>query len=70
MPKLAPQDDRPPLISTAEAAAILDCHVRTIHRLVEAGRLAPAAKVPGRTGAYLFNRADVVAIADTDRGAA
>lgn len=57
MPKLDPQPD---LVSTAEAARLLNCHVRTIHRLVVSGELAPAAKVPGLTGAYLFRREDIV----------
>lgn len=47
------------LIPTAQVAEILRVDVRTVHRMADDGRLAPAAKVPGRTGAYLFDRADV-----------
>ena len=50
------------LVSTTEAAEILDRHVRTIHRLVNDGQLTPVAKVPGKTGAYMFHRADVLAL--------
>lgn len=58
MPKL----DQDELVSTAEAARMLDRHVRSIHRLVQTGELVPVAKIPGRTGAFLFRRADVEAL--------
>lgn len=61
-----PKTERPPsndLVPTAEAATILNRHVRTVHRLVAEGLLSPAVKIPGKTGAYLFHRADVVALA-------
>ena len=54
--------DAPALISTAEAAQMLGRHVATISRMVANGRLTPAVKVPGKTGAYLFAREDVEAI--------
>lgn len=55
-----PQD----LIGTAEAARILDRSHRTIHRLVQTGDLTPALVAPGgRAGVFLFNRADVEALA-------
>ena len=47
------------LIPTAEAAEILGVHARTVHRMVEQGRLFPSLKIAGRTGAYLFERAEV-----------
>lgn len=53
------------LLGTTEAAERLGVSVRTIHRLVARGHLAPAAKLPGSTGAYLFTSADVAAIATT-----
>ena len=53
----------PDLVATAEAAEILTCSGRTVLRLVESGRLAPAVKIPGQTGAYLFHRSDVEALA-------
>jgi phage terminase Nu1 subunit (DNA packaging protein) len=53
----------PDLIPTAEVAAIYGCDVRTVHRLVERGRLAPAIKAPGKRGALMFRRADVLTLA-------
>ncbi len=47
------------LITTAQVATILGKDVRTVHRMADNGRLPPALKVPGRTGALLFDR-DVV----------
>lgn len=35
----------------------------TVIRLVKAGDLVPVAKLPGRTGAFLFNPRDVEALA-------
>lgn len=51
----------PPLTS-AEVARVLGRSVRTVHRLVEDGVL-PAMKLPGETGAYLFDPKDVEALA-------
>lgn len=53
-----------PLIPTAETAEILRVDVRTVHRMAEDGRLTPALKIPGRTGAYLFDRNDVERVAN------
>lgn len=48
------------LIGSAEAAKIRGCSQRTIHRLVQDGKLTPAMIAPGGfKGAYLFNREDV-----------
>lgn len=58
-----------PLIPTAEVAQILGRDVRTVHRMVESGRLTPALKIPGRTGAYLFDQHDVEQLA-AERSAA
>lgn len=51
----------PDLIPTAEVARIYGCDVRTVHRMVESGRLTPAIKAPGQRGAMLFRREDVFA---------
>jgi len=59
----------PDLITSPEAAAMLGVSVRTVHRKIEEGRLTPAKKLPGPTGAYLFNRADVEALAQQRRDA-
>lgn len=47
------------LVVTAEVAQRLGVDVRTVHRLVSAGRLTPAAKTPGIRGAYLFTPDEV-----------
>lgn len=59
-----PKDD---LITTVDVANALGVHVRTVHRMVSAGRLEPAVKVPGMRGAYLFHRADVDALLAGER---
>jgi len=51
------------LVHTAAAALILGCSYRTVLRMVESGDLREAGKVPGKTGAYMFRRADVEALA-------
>lgn len=52
------------LIGTAEAARILGKSHRTVHRLVESGDLVPVITAPGGfSGAFLFARGDVEAIA-------
>lgn len=51
------------LIPTAQAAKMLGVDVRTVHRMVHDGRLLPALKVPGLTGAWLFDQAAVERVA-------
>ena len=50
------------LISAAEAAQILRISVRAVQHRIAAGSL-PAQKLPGKTGAYILDRAEVEAIA-------
>ena len=50
------------LVTTADAAKVLGVHVATISRMVAAGRLTPAVKVPGKRGAFLFRPEDVNAL--------
>lgn len=53
------------LIGTAEAATVLKRSIRTVHRMVKAGELTPAMIAPGGyVGTWLFNRADVEALAE------
>lgn len=59
------------LIGTAEAARLLDCSHRTVHRLVEDGTLTPAHIASGgRAGIFLFNRSDVQRLAKAREKAA
>jgi excisionase family DNA binding protein len=51
------------LITTAEVAERLACHISTVARLVRAGKLAYARRLPGERGDYLFDPADVAAVA-------
>lgn len=50
------------LVSVAEVADRKSVDRRTVHRWVESGRLVPALKMPGRTGALLFKIEDVDAL--------
>ena len=52
------------LIPATEAAAILGCHVSTVSDLANAGTLPVALKLPGKTGARLFERTVVLALAE------
>ena len=56
------------LISTREALKLLGLtQPSTITRYVQDGKLTPATKLPGPNGAYVFHRADVVALVDQRR---
>lgn len=48
-----------PLLSTAETAERLGVSVSTVTRLAESGRLPIAHRMPGKTGAMLFDASDV-----------
>lgn len=50
-------------ITTAEVARELGVDRTTVNRLVARKVLTPLQKLPGKTGAYLFNHADVEALA-------
>lgn len=55
------------LLSTSEVANELGKDVRTVHRMIEAGTLIPVLKLPGRTGAYVFEPSDVAALKDSEK---
>ena len=57
-------------ITSDEAATLLDVDRRSVVRFVVRGELTPALKLPGRTGAYLFERADVEQLRAQRAGAA
>lgn len=64
--------------TTAEIATRKRVSVRQVHRLTRAGILQPVTKLPGATGAYLFDPKQVDAAfdelnaekADTERASA
>lgn len=47
------------LIGTADVCALRGVNRSTVKRWVDSGRLTPAQKLPGKTGAMLFRRSDV-----------
>lgn len=51
------------LLGVSEAAELVGVSIATIKRAAVAGHLPIAHKMPGQTGAYLFHRADVEALA-------
>lgn len=48
-----------PFIGSAEVCRLLRINQATVGRWVEAQKLVPIHKLPGKNGAYLFSRADV-----------
>jgi len=57
------------LIGAAAAAEILKTSTRNVQHLTKTGMLDPVQKMPGATGAYLYERAVVIDLA-TQRAAA
>ena len=57
------------LITASEAAKILDRPERTVKYQAKRDKLPVVAKLPGATGAYLFDRAAIEAIADSEAAA-
>ena len=57
------------LIGSAEACALLNIDRSTLTRWIAAGKLAPASKMPGSNGAFVFARAVIEALAQTAAGA-
>lgn len=58
------------LISAEQAAVRLGIARRTLLDRVSAGTIKPAVKMPGRTGAFLFDRTYIETIAARDRAKA
>ncbi len=52
------------LVGTSDAAKILDVHPATVTRMVDTDLLKPAGRLGGDSGAFVFNRADVVTLAE------
>jgi excisionase family DNA binding protein len=51
------------LIPTTEVAKMLGIHVATVVRRAQAGEIPVAFKVPGETGAYLFDQETIEKLA-------
>lgn len=60
---------KPDLIPSSVATARLGVNRRTLTRWVAQGRLVPVLQLPGQTGAFLFEPADVDRLA-TERTSA
>lgn len=59
-----PTDDLDELIGSKAACRILNgIHHATLSRWVASGRIKPAGKMAGRTGAFVFRRSDVERLA-------
>lgn len=69
MPSLETKDAQL-FVSAVEAAEILGIARRSLISRVEAGTVQAAHKLPGRTGAFLFDRAYIEQIAADEREAA
>lgn len=54
--------------TSSQAASQLGTTTRYIATLVQRGKLEPAGKLPGKTGAYLFDAAEVERYAEARRG--
>jgi DNA-binding transcriptional MerR regulator len=65
VPKNSTPTDEMDLVATAEVAALCGVNHRTVNRWVESGRLTPAGKVPGLTGAHFFHREDALRLKAT-----
>ncbi len=53
-------------MTSAEVCSALGIDRSTLTRWVAAGRIAPAAKAPGKRGAFLFSKATVEAVLKTE----
>lgn len=58
-----------PLVSSLEASEIMGMSRAAFNRRVRVGRVTPRHKVPGHTGAYLFDRAEIEGLAAAERAA-
>jgi len=51
--------DNKTYLGSQEVCAQLDIHQSTLSRWVAAGRIVPAMKMPGASGAFLFDQGEV-----------
>jgi hypothetical protein len=52
------------LVGSSEAARILSVHPATVTRMVGSDQLTPVGRLDGGSGAFVFNRSDVVSLAE------
>jgi predicted site-specific integrase-resolvase len=52
-------NERADLLGTVATADMIGIERSTLVRWVQLGRIVPAMRLPGRTGAYLFYRSEV-----------
>lgn len=57
------------LMATVEVAESLGCERSTLSRWVKEGRITPAMRLPGPTGAFLFHPAEVERVRLTEAAA-
>lgn len=57
-------NDEASAIGTVDTCAILAIDRSTLSRWVKDGRIAPTLRLPGKTGAMIFDRATVEALRD------
>ena len=50
------------IIATTEVAKLLGIDPRTVQRKAISGELPTVSKLPGKTGPYLFNRSNILAL--------
>ncbi len=65
-----PEAKTPDLVGSAEVCRIANIDKSTLSRHVAAGKIAPRVRLPGKNGAWLFDRSDVDRYVSTIRGAA
>jgi excisionase family DNA binding protein len=58
------------LIASQDVCELLNIDRSTLSRWVKAGRITPAMRMPGQTGAFLFSRDDVDELVAMRAGAA
>lgn len=58
----------PDLLSTVEVCEIVGFDRSTLSRWIKDGTAVPAMRLPGKTGAYLFTRAETERLAETFKG--
>lgn len=54
----------PDLLSTIEVCEVVGFDRSTLSRWIKDGTAAPAMRLPGKTGAYLFTRAEAERLRD------